>query len=130
MKKEIFQEIEIPGGVEVQIEGSELKIKGPEGENKKKFHILGLEFNIKNGKIIIGAKKATKKEKKRINTIIAHIRNMFKGVQEKFEYKLKICFSHFPISIDVKGNEVVIKNFLGEKTPRKSKIINGTEVKV
>jgi large subunit ribosomal protein L6 len=55
---------------------------------------------------------------------------MIKGVQNKFEYKLKICFNHFPITIDLKDNEAVVKNFLGEKVPRKVKLLKDVDVKV
>ncbi|HEB47013.1 MAG TPA: 50S ribosomal protein L6, partial [Candidatus Pacearchaeota archaeon] len=64
MKKELFQEIEIPEGVEAEIEGSTLKVMGKEGENKKTFKINKLKFEKKDNKIIIGYGKATKKEKK------------------------------------------------------------------
>ena len=130
MKKELFKEIEIPKGIEVKIDRNILIVKGPEGENKKRFSIRGLIFEKKDNKIIIGNKKATKKEKKMMNTIFSHIKNMIKGVQKKFEYKLKICFNHFPITVEVKDNEAIIKNFLGEKIPRKVKIKGGTEVEV
>lgn len=130
MKKEISQEIEIPKDMDANIEGNMLIVKGKEGENKKTFNINKLVFEKKDNKIIIKNKKATKKEKKMINTIAAHVRNMIKGVQEKFEYKLKIVSSHFPISIEIKENEAIIKNFLGEKIPRKTKILDKVDVKV
>jgi large subunit ribosomal protein L6 len=130
MKKELFQNIEIPEGIEVKIEENTLIVKGPEGENKRTFNINKLVFEKKGNQIIIGSKEATKKEKKMMNTITTHIKNMFKGLQKKFEYKLKICFSHFPITVKIENNEGIIKNFLGEKIPRKSKIPKGVDVKI
>ena len=130
MKKELFQNIEIPEGVEASIEGTTIKIMGPEGENERAFMINSLEFEKKDNKIIIGHKKATKKEKKLMNTLASHIRNMIIGVQKKFEYKLKVGFSHFPIKVELKEKEALIKNFLGEKIDRKSKIYNGVDVKI
>ncbi len=130
MKKELFQNIEIPEGIDVNIEGSTLIVKGKEGENKRTFNINKLDFEKKDNKIIIGSKNATKREKKLMNTITAHIKNMFKGVQKKFEYKLKICFSHFPITVEIKEREALIKNFLGEKIPRKTKIPAGVDTKI
>jgi len=130
MKKELFQNIEIPEGVEVNLDGTTLTVKGKEGELKRKFDAINLDFEIKDKEIIIGSKKATKREKKMMNTIASHIKNMIKGVQEKFEYKLKICFSHFPITVDVQEDKAIIKNFLGEKIPRKCQIPEGAEVKV
>ena len=130
MKKEIFNEIGIPEGVEVSLAGKVLNVKGSEGELKREFDIGRLKFEIKEGKIIIGSKGARKTEKKMMNTIAAHIKNMLKGVQEKFEYTLKICFNHFPMTVEIQGNEATIKNFLGEKVARKCEILEGTEVKV
>jgi large subunit ribosomal protein L6 len=54
---------------------------------------------------------------------------MANGVISGYSHKLKILFSHFPISVEVKGKEMLIKNFLGEKQPRKAKII-GAQTKV
>ena len=130
MKREIFEEIEIPEGVEANIEGSTLNVKGPEGENKRTFNTNNLSFEKKDNKIVIGNKKSTKKEKKMIYTIAAHVKNMLKGVKEKFEYELKIVFSHFPITAEYKDNKVSIKNFLGEKVPREVPISKGVEVEI
>lgn len=130
MKKELSQEVEIPQGIESNLDENTLTIKGEQGEIKREFKMGKLDIEKKGNKIIIGHKKATKTEKRLMNTLAAHIKNMIKGVQEKFEYKLKICFSHFPMTVDVKENEATIKNFLGEKIPRKSKIVPGVEVKI
>ena len=130
MKQELFQKIEIPEGVEINIDGSSLSVKGKEGELKRVFNTTNLVFEKKDNQITIGSKKATKREKKIMNTIVAHIKNMIKGVQEKFEYKLKVCFHHFPITVEIKEGEAIIKNFLGESIPRKLKILEGVDVKL
>ena len=63
-----------------------------------------------------------------VNTVEAHLRNMAKGVTEGYAKKLKILFSHFPIAVEIKAKEVLIKNFLGEKQPRHAKIMGVTKV--
>ena len=130
MKKEIFNHIEIPEGVEADIDGNLIKVKGKEGNVERIFDINKLVFEKRDKKIVIGNKNSTKKEKKMINTITAHINNMFKGVQEKFDYKLKIASSHFPISVELKENKATVKNFLGEKIPREVQILEDVEVKI
>ena len=130
MKKELYQTIKIPEGIEIVINGKEISVNGKEGELKRKFNIGKLEFKKEGDKIIIGHKHSTKTEKKITNTITAHIKNMIKGAQKKFEYKLKICFNHFPITIDVKENYGIIKNFLGEKIPRRVNFPKGADIKI
>ena len=130
MKKEIFKEIEIPEGVEAELDGSLLKVRGPQGENQRMFDTNKISLTKEGNKMVVGNKKATKKEKKLINSAAAHIKNMVTGVGHKFEYQLKVCFSHFPISVEIKGKEVLIKNFLGERVPRKTVIPEGVEVEI
>jgi large subunit ribosomal protein L6 len=55
---------------------------------------------------------------------------MIKGVTKGFTYKMKIVFSHFPITVKVKGNLLSIENFTGERNPRKAKIMGATKVMV
>lgn len=130
MKKELFQEIEIPEGIEVKIDDATILVKGPEGENERTFNKNKLVFEIKDNKIFVGQKLATKTEKKMMNTFAAHIKNMIAGVQNKFEYTLKVCSTHFPINLEVEGKSISIKNFLGEKIPRNAKILDGSDVKI
>ena len=64
MKKEIFQEIEIPEGVEVNIEDRTLTVKGPEGENKRTFNTHNLVFEKKDS------------VSKTINAIIPYVKRL------------------------------------------------------
>lgn len=130
MKKEISETMETPENIEVSIEGNMVKVKGAQGENKKKFDLKNLKLHKEGNSLKIECKMATKKEKKRINTLLAHLKNMMDGVSNKFEYQLKICYSHFPITAEVKGKEIIIKNFLGERANRKLKVLDGADVEV
>lgn len=130
MRKPFEQTIEVPEGVEVSLDGSTLKVKGPEGENSREFKTGKVSFKVDAGKIVLSDKAATKKEKRLINTYASHIRNMVKGVQEKFVYELKVASSHFPMTVKVEGNKATIKNFLGEKIERTCKVPERAEVEV
>jgi len=130
MRKELSQEIEVPEDVEVKIDGKNVLVKGPIGELKRELEFGKLEIIQEKGKLILRDKKATKTEKRMMNTIIAHLENMIQGTQEKFEYKLKICFGHFPFTVKIEGNKAIIKNFLGEKIQRESSIPEGAEMEI
>ena len=130
MHKEILKKIEIPEGVEVSIVGDKVSVKKGDKMNEREFDLGKMKVEKKGNEIILEDKKASKNEKRNINTTAAHIKNMIKGVGEKFEYKLKVCFSHFPMTVEVKGDEALIKNFLGEHYPRTVKIPKGAHVDV
>jgi large subunit ribosomal protein L6 len=130
MKKEIIQEVKIPSEVSVEINNAIVSIKADGKENLREFKLGKIELEKKDNLIKIKCKNSTKTEKKKINTITAHIKNMIQGVLEGFFYDLKICFVHFPMTVEIKGNEAIIKNFLGEKTPRTCKIPEGVNVEL
>jgi large subunit ribosomal protein L6 len=65
-----------------------------------------------------------------VGTIIAHIRNMVKGVTEGYTYRMRVVYSHFPITVKVEGDKVLIQNFLGESVPRVAKIVGDTKIEV
>ena len=123
-------EIAIPDGVEAEIHQNKINLKGKEGENSREFNLGKINLEKKDKKIIISCEKATKREKRIMNTSTAHLKNMIQGVQKKFEYKLKICSSHFPMNVKIDGNRATIKNFLGEKVDRKVELPKNVEVKM
>jgi len=130
MKIDLKQEIEISEGVTVELTGTTIKVKGPKGEVERDFVHPKIKIVNEPGKITLSSDKATKREKTILSTFVSHIKNMLEGVQEPHFYKLKICSGHFPMNVAVSGEEIVIKNFLGESVPRKVGLVKGTEVKV
>lgn len=123
------KEIKFPENVHVTL-GKEVTVKGPKGEVKKTFDEPSVKMELQDNKIVLSPTKMNKYQKIIINTYKSHLNNMVKGVQEHYEYKLKICSSHFPMTAAVEGTNFVVKNYLGEKVPRKSKILGNTKVDV
>lgn len=123
-------EVNIPEGVSLKIERNVVTVNGPKGEASKALADPRLSFEVKDGRFLVRQDKFSRKEKKVVNTFLAHVRNLIKGAVEGYVYKLKVCATHFPISVSVEGDKVIIKNFLGEKIPRKAKIYPGVSVKV
>jgi len=126
----VREEVEIPEGVEVTIEGNLVKVKGPKGELEREFRYPGVRIFEEDGKIVVFKEFPRRKDIAIARTFKAHIANMIKGVTEGFQYKLKVLYSHFPVTVKVQGDEVLIENFLGEKNPRRAKILPGVTVKV
>ncbi len=130
MKENLTRKVALAQGVVAELAGSVLKVKGPAGEVARTFIHPRVKLTVEKDQIVLQAAKATKREKTMLGSFQAHIRNMIKGAQEPFVYNLKICSGHFPMSVSVSGKEFVVKNFLGENTPRKAAIAPGVEVKV
>ncbi len=126
----IQEKVSVPDGVSVSYEDGTVTVKGPEGETRKNLRNPLVNVEVKSGEVTISSERETKRQKKSLGTFRAHIRNMIQGVQEPYVYKLKVCSSHFPMNIQVQNNEFVLKNFYGERVPRKIKLKNNVDVKV
>ena len=122
--------IHVPQGVTVTLTGNSLKVKGKSGELVRDFPGRMLQIVKEGNDVVVRADLPRKKTRSLVGTYAAHLRNMVQGVQEPFEYKMKICYSHFPIKTKVTGDRFMIENFLGEKTARKARIMGATKVKV
>ncbi|MDN5339391.1 MAG: large subunit ribosomal protein [Euryarchaeota archaeon] len=126
----ITRKVEIPPGVDVTLEGGVLTVSGPKGKLVRDMRFPQIDLKIEDGEIVV----STASDKKRIlamtGTLEAHAKNMFRGVTEGYEYRMKVVYSHFPIQLKLQGNRLEINNFLGEKQPRVAKIIEGVTVKI
>jgi large subunit ribosomal protein L6 len=123
-------DIKIPDDVKVTIENNIIYIKGEKGELTRYFSHPKIELKLNDKVLEIHGKDVRRKEKAIIGTISAHINNMIKGVTKGYEYKMKTVFSHFPIKTIVEGNQFIIQNFLGERSPRRVEILQGVTVEI
>ena len=126
----IREEIEIPEGVEVIINNNEVTVKGPNGEDSRKFTYPNVDITEVENNVVLETSFPRKKDKAMIGTTKAHISNMITGVTDGFEYHMKIVFAHFPMTVKVNKDVVVIDNFLGERHPRTAKVVGSAKVVV
>ncbi len=128
---ELAYEVDVPEGITVNISPDmTITAKGKNGEAVRSFRSIGISVSKEDNKIKFAAKNVTKKEKRLLGTFKSHMKNMLEGVLNGHQYKLKICSSHFPMTVSLKGTEFSIKNFLGEKVPRTTQLLKGVNVNI
>src|ERR1044071_8548918 len=124
--EEIMAEVEAPAGVKLTKEGNIVSVKGKLGVVKKDFTRLPATLTVNGNKIAIKPYGKRKQDLAVTNTAKSILESMVKGVEKGYTYKVKIIFAHFPISVKVKGKEVLIENFFGERAPRSATIVGET----
>ena len=122
--------VKVPAGVQASLDGRTVKVKGPKGELAMRIVSPRVEVKVEGGAVAVVCNMARRKDKALVGTYASHLRNMVQGVQEEYEYRLKIVYSHFPIKTKVAGDQFHIDNFIGEKASRRATILPGVKVKV
>lgn len=122
--------IALPKDVDIQLSPQKIIVKGPKGSSERTLKNPDIKIEVKDKLCKIKTEKGTKKEHKIIGTLSSHIKNMIKGVEEKYVYKLKICSGHFPMNVASSKTDITVKNFLGEKIPRVLNLPGNVDVKV
>jgi len=125
------KEIEVPEAVKAEVTGNRIKITGEKGEIEKEFPGMhDVKIALDKNKIKVSSESERRKMKSLVGTVIAHVRNMVHGVTRGYTYKLRVVYSHFPVTVkvDEANRQVLVQNFLGEKTPRTAKIVGSTKV--
>ncbi len=122
--------VDLLKGVTASVDGRVLSVKGPLGTVKKNFNRIHVNIGIDSGKVQITSFSAKKKDVVSSNTVSSLVRNMVTGVTEGYLYKMKVVFAHFPVTVKVKGNTVVVENFMGERSARVTKIVGDCKVTI
>jgi len=127
---EISKTIQVPDDVTLSLVNKKVTVKGIKGSLTRDFSYATVAIEGEGKEVRISAKWPRKKEAALVGTIYSHIQNMIIGVTKGFNYKLKIVFSHFPISVKLQGKSILIENFTGERRPRLVKILGDVKVKI
>ncbi len=130
MVKEIARQVEIPEGVEVSIDGSQVTVKGPKGEISRKLAFPEIEIKKEDSYLVVNSRLDRKQQRAMVGTLASHAGNMIAGVTNGFTYKMKVVYSHFPIQLKAAPGELIISNFLGERKARSARILDGVLVDV
>ncbi len=127
---EVSRTIQVPDDVTLSVVGKKVSVKGAKGNFTRDFSYATVAIEGDGKNVRISAKWPRKKETALVGTIYSHINNMITGVTKGYSYKMKIVFSHFPISVKTQGRSVLIENFTGERRPRKVDILGDVKVKI
>ncbi len=126
----IEKEIMIPDQVTVQQEGDTLTVEGPNGTLEREFVHSKIAVSVGSDRVRVRADLPKRRVYSLLGCWASHIQNMVDGVTKGFRCNLKIVYSHFPIKTSVQEGHFVIENFIGEKHPRKCRLLGSTKVKI
>jgi large subunit ribosomal protein L6 len=126
------KKIKVPEGLTAEVSGMKVVVSGPKAKLSREFSgMFGIKIERTADGIKASSESDIRKQKSKVGAVIAHIRNLFMGVTEGYTARLKVIYTHFPVTVKVedKDRKVLVTNFLGEKTPRVAKIF-GDDTKV
>ncbi|WP_331233822.1 50S ribosomal protein L6 [Natronorarus salvus] len=123
-------ELEIPDEVDVSVDHLDVTVSGPEGEVTRRLWYPDVRVTVDDEHVVIESDTENAKTNATVGTFESHLENAFHGVTEGWEYKMEVVYSHFPMQVNVEGEDVVIENFLGERASRRTTIHGDTVVQV
>ncbi|MDD3159696.1 MAG: 50S ribosomal protein L6 [Candidatus ainarchaeum sp.] len=128
-KEKIIYTVKIPQGVTIKLDkDNTVTLSSSKGQIMRCFKHYRAELKQKDNSIIVQGKPNDRKTIDIVRTIVSHLKNMSEGLLFGYKYDLQIVYSHFPMTAEVNGKKVIVKNFLGEKFARESKIVGDTKV--
>jgi len=115
---QIIHNIPVPDGVNANIDGHSLTVSKDGSSLSREFRHNRVSIRQGDEGIEVHCDLPRRKERALSGTWAAHVRNMMRGVDTGFVYRLKAVYSHFPMTIKVAGDKMMITNLFGEKVPR------------
>jgi large subunit ribosomal protein L6 len=130
MKHAFTESYEVPTGISVSLANGVLSLTKSGTTLTRTIARPCVTSTLSGNTLTFTAPKANKIQVKEIRALLAHVRNLVRGLDKKFVYQLEACNVHFPMTLKVEGKRLAINNFLGEKTPRYARIEENVDVEV
>jgi large subunit ribosomal protein L6 len=126
------EEVAVPKGVTFALRDGRLTAKGPLGSVERPFPSGALAITPADGRVVLELTIPVERRHAQalLRTWAAHVRNLAGGLTRGVEARMKVVAAHFPMKVQVRGEELVIENFLGEKYPRSTRLVPGTRAVV
>jgi large subunit ribosomal protein L6 len=122
--------LDLPSGVTASYNEGLVTVKGPLGKVTQDFSKIPVDVKTDGSKVNIITHGARRRNRSILNTARSLINNAIEGVTKGYQYKLKVIYAHFPVTVKVQGRKVLIENFYGERSPRVAEIVGDTKVEV
>jgi large subunit ribosomal protein L6 len=123
--------VEVPQDITLTQDGLKFTIEGKKGKIIKDFsHMKKVDILYKDNVVKISAYFPRKSTEAKLGTLRSVLINAIEGVTKGYTYKMKIAYSHFPITVDTDGDRILIKNFIGERSPRITHKVGSNSVEI
>ena len=96
----------IPQGVEMNIDGNKITVKGPKGQLDFEYRTDAVDVKIEDGKVLVTRKNEAKTSKQLHGTTNAMINNMLIGVSNGFTRELEI--NGVGYRFQLQGNKIIV----------------------
>ncbi|BFU23794.1 60S ribosomal protein L9 putative [Entamoeba histolytica] len=135
------EHVVIPEGVTIEINKKNIKVTGPRGTLTREFQhpkvdiyaskLVVKKEGPKENVVVIDMWYGNRRDSAVVRTIASHIKNMITGVTKGYQYKMRVVYAHFPVTLVIAddGKSIQVQNFLGEKRTRHIEMYDGVVVK-
>lgn len=130
MRNALIRKVSIPEGVNCSIEESKIVMSKGAVSISRALTLPTLKVSKEGSEIVLKVASGNKTTNAKLNSFSSSLRSVLSGIGKKYVYLLESCNVHFPMTLKVDKNRLVINNFLGEKSPRSANIVQGAEVQI
>jgi len=100
----VERRVTIPAGITAAFTNFTMAAKGSKGELTRDMRYPGVNIAITDGEVVITTESGRKRVIAMVGTYAAHVKNMFDGVAQGYEYRMKVISPGVKVAI---GNDEV-----------------------